>query len=526
MRKERENRYPGLISISLDLKKAIATGITVPWIITPLFVVLTGCQEPKPASSELMTTPTFQLVPTYTPTPKIEVSPTPKVEATPTPEPVATSIPEEIKYKVQSGNTLLEIAEKFNLPWTAIYGKNFAIIGQNPDLVKTGQVLVIPDQESDKELIEVFHNLSRKYPEVWQELSSRVEKVIAYDERIRQIGPDFSAQETEPIEFSDLPAYQDFRIFEKHGMRERNLPLTKENLLFILAWYELEYVQPIEQNPNFQRALKELGSVMRMINEIIKDKVSPEEFIGQKTPQIPKSLQGRLLFGNDNRGGRFFPEIYVIEEMKNPDPENYQPLLEYLVSVVPHELIHAWPQNLVVNQRSLWSHEIHYEIKKGDALWDIAQASGLEIKDILATNSQIENPDLIFADDFLEIPQKGEFIWPENRKFHLAHMSMCSLTAPAQEELGFEPEIEPRIIYIYSRLKEHGVEDPYGLIVQAGATMNSSNLWEIYESAREGSDLSLDELIATNNPDPDFGYFTPEEREAFCAEYLPYLSQK
>lgn len=464
-KEDKERHYSGIIPISPDLKKAINLGITVPWVIAPLFAVLTSCQRPKPEEPGARSTPTMDLVPTYTPTPKIEISPTPQPEATPIPKIV-------IVLELPNTSEVNPVAEK-----------------------------------------KILHDLFRQYPEVWQELPSRAENVIAYAEKINQIEPDFLA-------------YQDHSIFEKYGIGERNLPLTKENLLFVLAQYELEYAQPIEQNPNFQQAIKELAPAIRVVNEITKDKLSPEDFIDKEIPQIPENLQGRLLFGDDNRGGRFFPEIYVIEEMKDTNPEKYQHLLEYLVGVVPHELVHAWPQALFIGYGSSWSHEKDYEIKKGDTLWDISQEYGLKVDDILKINPQIENPDLIFPEQIVKIPQKGEFIFPENRKSHLAHMSMCSLTAPAQEKLGFEPGIEPRIIYIYSRLKENGVEDPYGLIVQAGATENSDKLWEIYESVRKEGDLSLDELIATNDPAPGFEYYTPEEFEAFRAEYEPYLSPK
>lgn len=462
MGKENENQYPGVLPISKELKRVISVGVTVPWIITPFLAVVTSCQQPKEVEPKI--TPTLELVPIYTPIPKIEI--------VITPQPEATTIPEI--------EVILE-----------------------PSAVS---------KEEQKAEIEVFRDLSKRYPEVWREFPSRIEKVIAYDVK------------EGPFEFSDLPAYQDYRIFGEYGMKERNLPLTKENLMFVLAWYELEYAQPIEQNPNFQRALKELAPAIKVVNEIIEDKVSAEEFVGEEIPQIPENLHRRLLFGNDNRGGRFFPEIYVIEEMKDPNPENYQSLLKYLAGVVPHELVHAWPQALFVGQGSSWSHEKDYEIKKGDTLWDISQEYGLKVEDILEINPQIENPDLIFPEQIVKIPQKGEFIWPENRKFHLVHMAMCSLTAPAQEKLGFDPGIEPRIVYIYSRLRENGVEDPYGLIVQAGATMNSDELWQIYEKVRGEGDLSLNELIATNDPDPDFSYYTSEELEAFRAEYASYLS--
>jgi len=387
--------------------------------------------------------------------------------------------------------------------------------------------------------IEVFRNLSQQYPEVWKELPSRVEKVIAYVERTKQIQLDFTAHEIRLIQFSNLSAHQDYLIFRLYEAEKGNLRLTKENLLFALARYELEYAQPIEQNPNFQRALKELTPAIRVVNEILADKVSVEEFLGIRVPQIPENLQENLAFGNHSGALPFFSEIFVVDWVedlfKNSNPENYQPLLKYLAVVVSHELIHAWPQALFLDQPSIWyeveekEYEIkeEYEVKKGDTFWQIAQDdNNLEIDDILEANSQIEDPNIIYAGESLVISRKEILIPPQNREFHLAHMSMCSLTAPTQEKLGFEPGIEPRIIYIYSRLKENGVEDPYGLIVQAGATMKGKDLWRIYESVRKEGDLSLDKLIATNDPDPDFSYYTSEEREAFRAEYISYFSQK
>lgn len=385
-----------------------------------------GLWEQEPAIEE--ETQSFRLVPTYTPTPKIEVSPTPQPEPTPIPK--------------------------------------IVIVLKTP---------VVPEKRP-KEEREIFRDLSFQF---------RAEKVLAYIEEINQIQPDPSGQKAIPIKLSNLSAYQDYSIFEKYGMGERDLSLTKENLLFVLAQYELEYAQPIEHNPNFQRALEELAPAIRVVNQIMKEKLSAEEFIGKEIPQLPDNPQQSLIFSNVNGGGHFITDIYVIEEMKDPNPESYQHLLEYLVGVVPHELIHAWSQELFAGQGSSSNHQAQEK-------YDSA----------------------------------GVRIAPENRKLHLAHMSMCSLTAPAQEKLGFEPGIEPRIIYIYSRLKENGVEDPYGLIVWAGATMNSDELWQIYEKVRGEDDLSLDELIATNNPDPDFSYNTSKELEVFRAEYASYLSPK
>ena len=46
-------------------------------------------------------------------------------------------------YTVQPGDNLSKIAAKFNTTWEAIYDKNREVIGDNPDVIFAGQVLVI-----------------------------------------------------------------------------------------------------------------------------------------------------------------------------------------------------------------------------------------------------------------------------------------------------------------------------------------------------------------------------------------------
>ena len=46
-------------------------------------------------------------------------------------------------YTVQSGDTLTSIAKKYGLTWRVIYDNNKDIIGNNPNLIKPGQVLKI-----------------------------------------------------------------------------------------------------------------------------------------------------------------------------------------------------------------------------------------------------------------------------------------------------------------------------------------------------------------------------------------------
>lgn len=46
-------------------------------------------------------------------------------------------------YIVQKGDTLSKIARKYNTTWQSIYEKNKELIGNNPNLIKIGQKLII-----------------------------------------------------------------------------------------------------------------------------------------------------------------------------------------------------------------------------------------------------------------------------------------------------------------------------------------------------------------------------------------------
>ena len=49
----------------------------------------------------------------------------------------------ENKYVVQKGDTLIKIAQKYGTTYQEIYKKNVEVIGENPDIIKPGQVLNI-----------------------------------------------------------------------------------------------------------------------------------------------------------------------------------------------------------------------------------------------------------------------------------------------------------------------------------------------------------------------------------------------
>lgn len=52
---------------------------------------------------------------------------------------------EMVTYVVRKGDTLSEIAKKYNMSWQQLYEKNKKIIGKNPNLIKVGQALIIKE---------------------------------------------------------------------------------------------------------------------------------------------------------------------------------------------------------------------------------------------------------------------------------------------------------------------------------------------------------------------------------------------
>jgi LysM repeat protein len=133
-------------------KKAIVCGSLL--LFLALALVLGGCErakpEPKPTATVQLSPTTAMETPATTPEPSVSPSPSPEEEIpTPLPlEPTATSSPsqpaapsEGVEYVVRWGDTIYVIADRFGVSAQDIVAANNLA---NPDLIRAGDVLIIP----------------------------------------------------------------------------------------------------------------------------------------------------------------------------------------------------------------------------------------------------------------------------------------------------------------------------------------------------------------------------------------------
>ena len=92
----------------------------------------------KPAStstSAVRPTPHATVKPTATAKPPVKMTPKPAVK--PAPKPAV------VTYTVKTGDCLYNIAAHYHTTWQKLYAANRAVIGSNPNVIYTGQHLVI-----------------------------------------------------------------------------------------------------------------------------------------------------------------------------------------------------------------------------------------------------------------------------------------------------------------------------------------------------------------------------------------------
>ena len=98
-------------------------------------------------------------------------------------EEIKTNINQSNIYIVQKGDTLSIIASKYNTTWQKIYNDNKSVIGTNPNLIKPGQKLVIKSNVSCEtyhivQKGETLSIIAKKHNTTWQKIYNDNKGVI------------------------------------------------------------------------------------------------------------------------------------------------------------------------------------------------------------------------------------------------------------------------------------------------------------------------------------------------------------
>jgi len=326
----------------------------------------------------------------------------------------------------------------------------------------------ILERESPRVQLDVLDSLAKETPEELRALEARAVAAVVYYLN----GPITSFDGWKQGRDNEIIFYH--RYDKLPGTKTDNRPFDYQTALLALTWHE----KMLQENPVVQQVIDEMVPGTKAINRLLTDRLSPDLFKGEKIPQLPETPQemlDRIIFagGNDALGGgeayadRFFSTLFgrydLLSQVEVDDVEEAR---RFLSQNTWHEFTHTLVQNM--------------------------------------NNGETSSND---------------------REGLLAHMSMGAIEMVGEETIGRELHFDPRIIYIYSRLKDNGDEDPFGLIVKAAATGNGGELWEIYEQIRGDQDWSMEQLMATDDPSPATTYYTSAELETFRTEFQPYLGR-
>lgn len=117
-------------------------------------------------------------------------SPAPSPAPAPTPPPATSGQ----TYTVQKGDTLSSIAAKYGTSWQAIYNANKAVIGGDPNLIKPGQVLTIPGGSAPSQRTytvqkgDSLSSIASKYGTTWQAIYNANKATIGGDPNLIKPG--------------------------------------------------------------------------------------------------------------------------------------------------------------------------------------------------------------------------------------------------------------------------------------------------------------------------------------------------
>ncbi|TSC53330.1 MAG: hypothetical protein LiPW16_423, partial [Microgenomates group bacterium LiPW_16] len=262
---------------------------------------------------------------------------------------------------------------------------------------------------------EVLSTFAKENPEKLRELQARAVAAVVY--KLNDYQSSFGDRIQERDYFIVC-----FQRFDKIlGVKTDERPFDYQTALMTLAWEEARY----KENLVVRQVLTEMISGTKAINKLLVDKLSPELFKEGTVPQLPEDLQEmseRIVFA----GGY---ETLGKGEAK----------LGFVVLFGRYDLLGITGSNDIEKARSTLSGNIWREI----------------VRSLVQT----------------QLREQESPLWKE-RRYILRRLSMGSIEAVSEEAVGLGPRIDPRIIYLYTRLKNAGVEDPYGLLIRTAVTAN------------------------------------------------------
>jgi len=100
-----------------------------------------------------------------------------------------------ISYTIKQGDTLSKIAERYNTTWQKLYEKNKSAIGNNPNLIYAGTVILVPStstQSNEKTYVvqqgDNLSSIAKKFNTTWQKIYEKNKNVIGGNPNIIHAG--------------------------------------------------------------------------------------------------------------------------------------------------------------------------------------------------------------------------------------------------------------------------------------------------------------------------------------------------
>ncbi len=96
---------------------------------------------------------------------------------------------------------------------------------------------------------------------------------------------------------------------------------------------------------------------------------------------------------------------------------------------------------------------VRHRVVKGDTMWKLSRAYGVSLQSVIDANPQVENPDLIYPDDILNIPEDDEDSLSEYE------LEVVRLVNVYRSNAGLKPLLADAELSYIARLKSQDMCD-------------------------------------------------------------------